>query len=220
MNRDRRGQIARVAIVEDHLLQRLRTTELLESQADLQVVHVCDTQAEFLQWLRVAPPHQRPHLLILDLVADRQANADPRVTSALVRAGLRILVLSAMTSPALVRSMLRAGVTAVVGKRDTEDDVLAAVRDALRGQQWLTPELAGIIAGDSERPPLSIQEEQTLILYASGLTLQEVADSIGVKPATAKQYLKRVKAKYAAVGRPAHTKLDLSRIADADGYLT
>lgn len=83
----------------------------------------------------------------------------------------------------------------------------------------MTPELATVIAGDPDRPKLSIQEERALVLYASGLTLDAVAESIGVKPDTAKQYLERVKKKYAAVGRPARTKVDLSRVALADGYL-
>jgi len=216
--RSRRPGGWRVAIVEDHLLQRRRTEELINGEADLRVIHSSETLADFVQWLRSSRRTEQPHLLVLDLIADRQPNADPGTVRALVRSGLRILVLSAMTSPPLVRGMLHAGVHSVVGKRDSEADVLAAVRAVISGDTWVTRELAGIIAGDEARPRLSIQEEQTLILYASGLTLAETAEALGVKTDTAKQYLKRVKAKYTAVGRSARTKLDLSRLAEADGY--
>jgi DNA-binding NarL/FixJ family response regulator len=208
----------RVAIVEDHLLQRKRTEELIGAQDGLRVVHSCETMPEFIAWLRVSDRAVWPHLLILDLMAERQPSVDPAVVRALVDAGLRIVVLSALASPSLVREIIRAGVGGIVGKRDTEDDIVAAIRAVLGRGEWMTQELAGVIASDPSRPQLSIQEERALVLYASGLTLDAVAVSIGVKRDTAKQYIDRVKAKYTAAGRPVHTKLDLHRVAEADGY--
>lgn len=209
----------RVAIVEDHLLQRQRTEEIVNAQPDLRVVCSCETLPEFVRWLQRAEPRHRPHLLILDLVVDRRPAADPATVRALVDAGLRVLVLSALASPALVRAMLRAGVSGVVGKRDTVDQIIEAIWTALGRGEWLTPELAAVIASDQRRPQLSIQEERALVLYASGLTLDAVAESIGVRSDTAKTYLRRVKVKYASVGRPVRSKLDLRRIARLDGYL-
>ena len=46
-------------------------------------------------------------------------------------------------------------------------------------------------------PNLSIQELSALRLYASGLKLDSVARRMNVSPATAKEYLDRVRAKYA-----------------------
>lgn len=208
-----------MAIVEDHLLQRKRTEELLASQADLRVVHSCESLPDLLAWLKTAKPMQRPHLLVLDLVVERQPSVDPRVVKSLVDAGLRVLVLSALASPSLVRDVIRAGVGGVVGKRDSEEDIVAAVWAVLQRGGWMTPELAAVIAGDASRPTLSIQEERALVLYASGMTLDAVAAAIGVKPNTAKRYLDRVKAKYASAGRPARTKVDLTKLAWQDGYI-
>jgi DNA-binding NarL/FixJ family response regulator len=133
---------------------------------------------------------------------------------------MRILVLSAMASPSLVREVLRAGVSGFVGKRDSEDDIVAAAWAVLGRKDWITPEMAAVMAGDTDRPRLGVQEERALILYASGLTLTAVASALGVKPDTAKKYLTRVKAKYAAVGRPVRTKLEMNRAALRDGFLT
>lgn len=209
----------RVAIIEDHLLQRRRTEQLLSSQDGLRVVASFESMPHFLEWLEEATVGQRPHLLVLDLMVDRGPSVDPEVVKTLVDAGLRILVLSALVSPLLVKDVIRAGVGGVVGKRDPEGDIVAAAWAVLGRGEWMTTELASIIAGDPNRPSLSIQEERALVLYASGLTLSAVAASIGVQPDTAKQYLNRVKAKYTAVGRPVHTKSDLSRAAWVDGYV-
>lgn len=210
----------RIAVVEDHRLQRLRTEELLNAEAGFAVVHTCETLPELVAWLRRQPPEARPHLVVLDLVVDRGTDADPEVVRQLVRADIRVLVLSAMTSPPLVREILRSGVGGIVGKRDAEADVIAAAWTVLGRGQWMTPELAAVIAGDERRPRLSEQEERALVLYASGVTLDAVADALGVKRDTAKTYLDRVKRKYADAGRPVQSKVDLSKVAIVDGYVT
>lgn len=209
----------RIALVEDHLLQRKGTEELLLSQPAFSIVHSSEDLPTFVEWLRHCSPNSVPHLLILDLMVERQPNADPATVKKIVEAGVFVLVLSAMASPPLVREMLRAGVSGVVGKRDSEQDIISAVWTVLGRREWMTPELAAVIAGDERRPKLSEQEERALVLYASGLTLSAVAESLGVKRDTAKTYLDRVKAKYSEVGRPARSKVDLSRIAVIDGYI-
>ncbi len=209
----------RVVIVEDHLLQRRRTEELLQAQAGMTVVHSCETLPEFLTWLTINPKSLHPHLLVLDLMVERGPSADPATVKKLIDRGLKVLVISALGSPPLVRQIVKAGVGGIVGKRDPEEDIVAAAWAVLNREEWMTLELASVIAGDPQRPKLSIQEERALVLYASGLTLDEVATQIGVKPDTAKQYLQRVKVKYAQAGRPASTKSDLTKIAWADGYL-
>lgn len=209
----------RVAVVEDHLLQRKRTEELLGFQDDLQVVCSVETLPEFAHWLKAVGRRSRPHLLILDLSVDRGPSADPDAVRSIVGAGIRVLVLSALASVSLVRAVIHAGVAGIVGKRDSEHDILDAARLVLDGGQWMTPELAGIIAGDTDRPRLSDQEERALVLYATGLTMSAVASALGVKPATAKQYLDRVKAKYTAAGRPIRTKVDITHAAISDGFI-
>lgn len=214
-----RANAWRIAVVEDHLLQRKRTEELLRAQGSFRVVHSAETLPEFVEWLAPQRSEDRPHLLILDLVVDRGVDADPDVVRAMTAAGIRVLVLSAMASPPLVRQMLRAGIAGVVGKRDSEADIISAVWSVLGRRQWMTPELAAVIAGDDSRPSLSEQEERVLMLYASGLTLDAVAAAIGVRPDTAKTYLDRIKQKYADVGRSVRSKVELSRAAMIDGYL-
>ncbi|GAB2648721.1 response regulator transcription factor [Prescottella soli] len=208
----------RVAIVEDHRLQRLRTEELLNS-AGLELVFSGETALEFLEWSRSVTRNERPHLLVLDLMVDRQPNVDVELVRKLLEAGLRIVVLSALASPSLVQSMIKVGVSAIVGKRDSEEAILAAVRAALRGEEWMSPELAAFIAGDSTRPKLSVQEERALLLYASGLKLQQVGDAMNISKETAKQYLDRTRKKYAASGVTLKTQLDFGRVAWREGLI-
>lgn len=208
-----------VALVEDHLLQRKRTEELVAAQPGLRTVWSGETLPEYLKWAANAPEDDRPHLLLLDLMVERGPSVTPEAVETVIRAGTRVLVISAMASPALIRRVIRAGVDGVVGKRDSEADIVAAIWTALGRGHWMTPELASVIAGDENRPTLSEQEERVLVMYASGLTLDAVAEALDIKADTAKKYLSRVKVKYAAAGRPANTKLELNEIARQDGLI-
>lgn len=214
-----KSPVCRVAIVEDHVLQRARTEELLAREHDFDVVFSGMSAPEFTLWVRSIPLDQRPHLLLLDLMIERQPSVDGALVDMLIKAGLRIVVLSALSSPPLVMTVLRAGVNGVVSKRDPEDHILAASRAVLRGERWMTAELPTVIGSDAQRPHLSIQEERALVLYASGLTVDQVGAEMHISRDTAKQYLNRVKKKYTEGGVPVRSKLDFGRIAWADGYV-
>ena len=209
----------KVAVVEDHLLQRKRTEELVCAQSGLSVVWSGETLPEFMLWLESASPENRPQLLLLDLMVERGASAEPEQIQAVVDAGIQVLVISALASPGLLRRVIRVGVSGVVGKRDAESDIVAAMWTALGQGNWMSPELASVIAGDESRPALSEQEERALVLYASGLTMISVAEAMGIKPDTAKKYLNRVKLKYADAGRPLGNKIDMHEAARQDGLL-
>ena len=56
-------------------------------------------------------------------------------------------------------------------------------------------------------------------LYASGLKLTAVGHRMGISPHTAKEYLDRVRVKYANLGRDARTRTELYAEANRDGLL-
>ena len=71
----------------------------------------------------------------------------------------------------------------------------------------------------ANRPKLSPGETQALKLYCSGLSTIEVGREMNVQYETAKTFLRRVREKYAKVGRPASKKIELIRRATEDGIL-
>lgn len=69
------------------------------------------------------------------------------------------------------------------------------------------------------RPRLSPSERRALAHYAQGLTTVQVAAEMGVGYETAKTFLRRVRAKYAAVDRAAGKRAELITRAEEDGLL-
>ena len=75
-----------VAVVEDHLLQRKRTEELIAAQPGLRVVWSGETLPAFLNWLDGAAAEDRPQPLMLDLMVERGPSASPAAIEAASRA--------------------------------------------------------------------------------------------------------------------------------------
>jgi DNA-binding CsgD family transcriptional regulator len=69
------------------------------------------------------------------------------------------------------------------------------------------------------RPRLSAGERRALAHYVQGLTTVQVASEMGVGYETAKTFLRRVRAKYAAIDRPAGKRAELIVRAEEDGIL-
>ena len=106
-------------------------------------------------------------------------------------------------------------------KHEEAAELRAAIRAVAAGEDWVSPRLAYIFATDDapDRPALSAQETRTLRLYATGLPIKSVARRLGIGEETAKQYVRRVREKYAQANRAAPTKVDLYHRAVEDGHL-
>jgi DNA-binding NarL/FixJ family response regulator len=96
-----------------------------------------------------------------------------------------------------------------------------AIRKAAAGANFTSRELANILFSDDDpqRPALSDQERNALRYYAAGLKMAAVARRMNVSENTAKEYIRRVREKYTAAGRPVPTKTDLYREAVRDHFL-
>lgn len=205
----------RVAVIEDHNLVREWLANFVQARPGFHVVAQESSLARYLELSGTRPPD----LMLLDLDLADGERARPDQVERLASGGVRVLVVSALATPALVKAMLAAGVGGIVSKRDGLSDLNEAIDAVLDGGHWTSPELAAVLANDPRRPALSVQEEQALVLYASGLKLDSVARRLGVAPSTAKQYIDRVREKYATLGRDARTKTELYAAAVADGLL-
>ncbi|WP_223201185.1 hypothetical protein [Micromonospora sp. M42] len=123
-----------------------------------------------------------------------------------------MLVVSAVPDADGVLATIGAGAAGYLTKSHPLDVLVEAVREVASGGSAISPELAFVLSRDAraDRPRLSPQERAVLTAYASGATLAAAARRAGVAYGTAREYLERVKRKYAEVGRPTRTKLELA----------
>ncbi len=208
-----------VAAVDDHpIILDSVARWVMADEGDIRVVATAATVDELL-----AGPgrHADVVLLDLDLGDGTDGTTVARNVAAILAAGPAVLVLSASDRPLAVRAAMHAGARGYALKNEQAGQIRSAIRDVAAGRDWITPRLAYILATDdaADRPALSHQERRALQLYATGLPMKSVARKMVIGEETVKQYLGRVREKYAHAGRAAPTKLELYYRAVEDGHL-
>lgn len=205
--------MAQVAILDGQPLARAGLTALCRSSGFLSVVYSGTDLGAVRQF---AP---RPRVIVVDInLGDRPLSV--RSARELVSRGSALVAIGAHGHDPVTRRALAAGALGYLSRQDEPEDFLEAIGSALEGQRWVSPQLRKLL-GNSDGPPnLSEKEILALQLYAGGLKMEAVARRMQVAPSTAKEYIDRVRAKYATAGRPAPTKVDLYHVAKQDGFIT
>lgn len=205
----------RIALVDDHEIVRVGIADLLSTHESVKVEASVSSVAELF-----SEPRELD-LVVLDLRLSDGTNPGDNV-QAIRDHGLEVLVLTGGDDPRLVRSAARAGVLGVMRKAAPASEIVDALLRAGSGETVPTTDWAAALDADSELPDakLSAREREILALYASGEKAQAVAFKTGLSRDTVANYISRIRVKYANVGRPAHTKVDLHRRAVEDGLMT
>ncbi|MCY7413491.1 MAG: response regulator [Salinibacterium sp.] len=208
----------RLAILDDHEL-------VLDGLASWVTANAPDFEVSLAvsSWLELVHSDRFPtDLLFLDFQLKESVSIEARVRTCRA-AGTTVIVISGVDSTETRDRALAAGAVAFVSKTQPMDALMAVARTVMGVAPGATPprRVRPLPSGATSvtRPRLSVNEARALSLYASGLSTVEVAERMRVQYETVKTYLRRVREKYAKVGRPASAKADLMRRAAEDGYL-
>ena len=139
----------------------------------------------------------------------------------LVAAGYRVVAFSGHSDPAIVMETLDNGAHAYVSKEEGRDHLVEAVLAAAADRPYVTRSQARAILADQrpDRPALSQQEQQALLLWFQGMSKASVGLRMSISENTVRQYISRARAKYAATGRTAPSKDALLARAIQDGVI-
>ena len=110
----------------------------------------------------------------------------------------QVILLTMYEEEAYVLEALRAGIRGYVLKAQAAADLVAAIREVLRGAVYLSPGISKTVVdaymGKSELPadPLTDRERQVLQLVAEGMTTKEIAEVLGLSVKTADSHRTRI----------------------------
>ncbi len=214
---DNGGAAVRLAILDDHevLLDTL-TTWIERHAPDFDVVLGAANWLELVQ-----SPAFPTDLVFIDFQLKEPISIEARVRTCRA-AGAKVIVLSSLDTREARDRAFAAGASEFLSKSLPMAAVMTAARRVM-GME--SPEDARVERTTATaplqhlRPKLSPGEEEAFKLYVSGYSTAAVAERMNVQYETAKTYLRRVREKYAKVGRPAGKKAELIRRAAEDGYL-
>jgi two-component system, NarL family, nitrate/nitrite response regulator NarL len=205
-----------VAIVEDHPVVTEGVASWIGSDPGRRVRLV--RTAYELAGLRVGR-QPAADVVILDLELSGEL-VTPEIPG-LVAAGYRVVAFSGHSDPLIVMETLDNGAHAYISKEEGRDHLVEAVLAAATDRPYVTRSQARAILADQDpdRPALSQQERQALLLWFQGMSKASVGRRMSITENTVRQYISRARAKYAATGRTAPSKDALLARAIEDGVI-
>jgi DNA-binding NarL/FixJ family response regulator len=178
----------RILLADDHTMMRDGLRAVIEREDGLSIVGEARNGMETVEQAR----SKAPHLIVMDvgmpdlngIEATRQILAE--------RPHTRVVALSVHADRRYVAEMLRAGASGYLLKRSAAEELIRAIRSVMKGQTYLSPEVAGGVVetflGEGQGAPqdrdafseLTARERQVLQVLAEGLSTKAIADRLGI----------------------------------------
>lgn len=181
---------SQIFVVDDHALVRLGMRQLLNGEPDL---HVCG-EAEDLKSALERLADTPADLVLLDLSLKTGDGLDALKQLRAQRPEQRILVLTTHDEKVYGERVIRAGASGYVMKATPAEDVLNAIRTALRGELAVSPALAASLLNTvvlGQRPgaqspldSLSDRELEIFKLIGQGHNTRDIATALGISAKT------------------------------------
>lgn len=193
----------RILLVDDHPFMRAGLAQLIERQPDLMVNGEAGNPTEAFQALA----RTRPDLVLTDLTMPGRSGLEFIKDLLAADERLAVLVISMHDEVVYAERALRAGARGYIMKEAGGENLLAAIRQILRGEVYVSPRMsARILDGMSGTKPrrssspiekLTDREFEIFQLIGQGKSTRDIATQLNLSSKTVDVHRSHIKEKLA-----------------------
>ncbi len=199
----------RLLLVDDHVMLRQGTAELLRREPDLEVVGEAGDGQQALELAHAL----QPDIVVMDVRMPILSGVEATRRIRQTLPAIQVLVLTAHDDDDYVFSLLQAGASGYILKTAPIGDLIQAIRQVHAGESPLDPAIAHKVIAQMTRPQpagggdlekkidLTARELEILQLLAHGLSNRAMADALFVSDRTIQAHLTSIFAKMQVASR-------------------
>ncbi len=207
----------RVVLVDDHAIVRTGLKAVLGAARDIEVVGEAAGGHEATALMATT----EADVVVMDL---SMSEGDGLTATKAITSGTeqraRVLVLTMHAEEAYLERVLEAGASGYLVKSTADRELVDAVRAVARGDVWVRPAAARVLAQGARRREehatdraryerLTDRERAVMRLIAEGYTAPEIGEQLAISPKTVDTYKQRVNDKLGLTHRADYVKLAL-----------
>jgi len=197
-------EMIRLAIVDDHEIVRMGVYRVLEGEKGIDLVGEAKTGEEALGLAR----REKPHVMLVDIKLPdisgievvRRLKEDPDTE------GVQTIILTVYDDLEIATEAIRAGATGYLLKDCSKEELLDAIRSAMKGvplvSSVISQKILNVLQHKDEGVRLSTQSEEDLHLTAreydvlslvtKGFSNKDVARELSISVSTVKTHLRNI----------------------------
>jgi DNA-binding NarL/FixJ family response regulator len=189
----------RLLLADDHTLLRSALRMLLDAEPDLEVVGEASSGEAAVE----LAAELRPDVVLMDLSMPGIGGLEAIRRIAALDAGPRTLAVTVHAESEYLMPVLEAGGSGYVTKHSADRELTDAIRVVARGDVFLYPSAARVLAGAFRAPvavagatdPLALlspREREVLRFTAEGFSSTEIGERLGLSHKTVETYRQRL----------------------------
>jgi DNA-binding NarL/FixJ family response regulator len=187
----------KIALVDDHQIVRDGIKSLLTGLADIEVIDEASDAHSILEKLKTI----KPDIIIVDISLPEISGIELTKIITSQYPSIRILVLSMYTNQEFIFNAIKAGAKGYLPKNITRDELLEAIREIYKGNEYFSKDVSSIIlksylkqVKDPDRfdtiqeEKLTNRELEILRFVAEGYSNQLIADKLFISVRTVESH--------------------------------
>jgi DNA-binding NarL/FixJ family response regulator len=189
-----------VLLVDDHAVVREGYRRLLERGGNIEVIGEAeDADAALERFCDLAP-----QVVVMDIALPGVSGVEAMRRMLALNAATRVLMFSMYEDAIFANRALQAGASGYVTKASAPSVLVEAVLTVARGKPYLSAEIAqalaqrNAIAAAAPVDALSAREFEVLRLVVQGLSINDIAKTLGLMPKTVSNHQSAIKQKLGA----------------------
>ena len=190
----------RVLVVDDHPIVRQGLARLIGRESDIEICEGADNVEDAMRQVK----ELRPDLVVVDMSLKGSHGIELIGQLKAYDGRIKTLVWSMFDEKVYAERALRAGAMGYVNKQEPIKTVIAAIRQVLLNDVYLSPSMTnrvlqrlggGKSLDDDPVAALSNREIEVFRMVGQGMATHHIAQKLGVRPKTIEAHREKIKAK-------------------------
>lgn len=190
MDYNNQNHILKIALVDDHTIFRSGLKMILEGQENYDIVIEADNGASFLEQLKYVVPD----VVLLDISMPVLNGYEATLQAIKCHPDIKIIVLSMLSEDDYYYKMIKAGVKGFVLKNSDVDELLRAIKEVAKGNNYFTQDFLRKMVLKINNPKidsklkLTDKEKEVLQFICNGYTNKEISEKLFLSVKSIERY--------------------------------
>jgi len=185
----------KILIADDHTIVRHGLKQIIDAELNMTAVGEARSGNEALELARKTPVD----VVVLDISMPGRNGLETLKELKREHPSIAVIVLSMYPKDQYAVRVIKAGAAGYLTKEDAPEELVAAIKKAYRGEKYISPEVAGLLAdyierGSSETPHnlLSDREYQVFREIGKGESITQISEELFLSVKTISTYRTRI----------------------------